>query len=270
MKNCFSTTDSFTSTYPWALKQRDCAGDLPLHVAIKREDASYMVICELLSKCPETAKTKDKNGDLPLFLACRRPKVNVNVLRTLLQVYPSAAHVKAYGNTALHHLLQKGNSSAENVKLLISYNPDAVRTPNNFGNLPLHYLCASERPHILTVRAVLDAYPKGITYVNKSAETPIQRALSKNNDEAMRERIRIMLRASCPSALSCGQLELFRQLNWEARRIIILLCVNLARRSYSMKGAPLSVHADDLQDCKILMDMYHNCDGVWRDIIAFL
>ena len=232
-----------------------------------------MVICELILKSPETVKVKDRNGDLPLFLACRRPKVNVNVLRALLQVYPSAAHIKAYGNTALHHLLQKGNASPENVKLLLSFNPDAVKTPNNFGNLPLHYLCASERPDILTVRAVLEAYPSGITTVNKSAETPIQRALAKNNDEAMRERIRIMLRASRPSALSSGQLELFRQLNWEARRIIILLCVNLARRSHSMMSVatmPLSVRADDLQDCKILMDMYYTCDGVWRDIIAFL
>ena len=261
----------FTSTYPWTLKQRDCAGDLPLHVAIKREDTSYMVVCELLKKSPETAQIKDKNGDLPLFLACRRPKVNVNVLRALIQIYPSAAHVKSYGNTALHHLLQTGNASPENVKLLLSSNPDAVRMQNSFGNLPLHYLCASDKPHILTVRTILDAYPRGITSLNKAGETPIQRALAKNNDEAMRERVRIMLRAS--SALSSGQQILLRQLNWEARRIVIVLCANLAKKSrYSAQQASgiSSEITETSTDCKILMDMYYTCDGVWRDIIAFL
>ena len=268
----YSIFNRYTSTYPWTLKQRDSAGDLPLHVAIKREDTSYMVICELLSRSPLTAQIKDKNGDLPLFLACRRPKLNVNVLRALIQTYPSATQVKAYGNTALHHLLHTGNATPENVKLLMSYNVDAVKTPNIFGNLPLHYLCASEKPHILTVRAVLEAFPEGITEVNKAGETPIQRALVKNNDEAMRERVRIMLRASCPTALSCEQHSLLRQLNWEARRIVILLCINLAKwsRCNQLKALGQISEDEEYRDCKILMDMYHTCDGVWRDIIAFL
>lgn len=232
-----------------------------------------MVVCELLKKSPETAQIKDKNGDLPLFLACRRPKVNVNVLRALIQIYPSAAHVKSYGNTALHQLLQTGNASPENVKLILSCNPDAIRMQNSFGNLPLHYLCASDKPHILTVRTILDAYPKGITSVNKAGETPIQRALVKNNDEAMRERVRIMLRASCSDALSSEQRNLLRQLNWEARRIVIVLCANLAKKSHCSVQLALGVAAEVSEastDCKILMDMYYTCDGVWRDIIAFL
>ena len=184
-------------------------------------------------------------------------------------MYPAAAHIKAYGNTALHHLLHTGNASPENVKLLISYNAAAVRTPNSFGNLPLHYLCASERPHILTVHTLLECFPSGITTVNKSGETPIQRALAKNNDEPMRERVRIMLRASCSSALSGGQQDLLRQLNWEARRIVILLCVTLARRSLN-NSIPKNNKGEDYQEYQVLMDVYHTCDGVWRDIIAFL
>ena len=255
-----------------------------------------MVICELLKKSPETAQIRDKNGDLPLFLACRRQRMNVNILRALIQIYPAAACMKAYGNTALHHLLHTGNASPENVKLLLSYNSDAVKATNSFGNLPLHYLCASERPHILTVRMVLEAHPKGITALNKSGETPIQRALVKNNDEAMRERIRIMLRASCSTALCMNQKDLLKQLNWEARRIVILLCVNLARRSTTQYVLPQNIEKnEDIRNNKdngnnndendenvvqesstesgsteVLMEMYHTCDGVWRNIIAFL
>ena len=252
-----------------------------------------MVICELLKKSPETAQIRDKNGDLPLFLACRRPRMNVNILRALIQIYPAAACMKAYGNTALHHLLHTGNASPENVKLLLSYNSDAVKATNSFGNLPLHYLCASERPHILTVRMVLEAFPKGITALNKAGETPIQRALVKNNDEAMRERIRIMLRASCSTALCMNQKDLLKQLNWEARRIVILLCVNLARRSTTQYVLPQNNKTNEINktygnnennddenavqesstesgSTEVLMEMYHTCDGVWRNIIAFL
>ena len=226
-----------------------------------------MVVCELLQRSPETARIKDKNGNLPLFLACRRSKVSFNVLRALIQTYPAAVHIKAYGNTCLHHLLHTGNASPENVNLLLSYNPDAVCTLNSFGNLPLHYLCASENPNILTVRSVLESFPQGITSINKAGETPIQRALAKNNDEAMRERVRLLLKASYSGALSRDQRDLLKELNWEARRIVILLCVNLARRS---KFEPTPISENSYKESQVLMDVYYTCEGIWRDIIAYL
>jgi hypothetical protein len=303
---------SYTETYPWALKQRDPQGDLPLHAAIKRDEPSHMVICELLRKCPETAQARDVNGDLPLFLACRRPRVAPGVLRALLQAHPAAARARCYGNTALHHLLHSGDASPDNVRLLMTAHPEAVYAANAFGNLPLHYLCAREAPHILTIRAVLSAFPAGITALNKAGETPsryllvlfhcmhpwqpllltnvpsilhttphritTQRALSTQNDEAMRERVRIMLRASHPAALDPNQHGLLRQLNWEARRVIILLCAELARRTtgdgaaVGAAGARAGASAGSEGDgiivgggrTKGLMDMYQSCDGVWR------
>ena len=245
-----------------------------------------MIISELLLKCPETSQMKDINGEIPLFLACRRPKIHVGILRALLQVYPTAARLKMYGNTALHHLLHTGCATPENVKLLLAYYPEAVYTMNNFGNLPLHYLCASERPHVMTVRTVLSSFPEGITTLNKSGETPIERALGKQNDEEMRERVRIMLRASHPSALNAPQKDLLRLLNWEARRVIILLCVELARRNHDSHQSSCEsgnrpddqgecekdelIIRGDQRRCKGLLDMYHSCDGVWRYIIAYL
>ena len=259
----------YTATYPWALKQRDADGNLPLHIALKKEEPSYMVICELLRMSPETARMKDSNGDLPLFLACRRPRVSVGVLRAILQIYPESAKLKAFGNTPLHHLLHTGTASPENVKLLMSFNTNAIKTANNFGNLPLHYLCASERPHILTVRAILSEYPEGITALNHAGETPIQRALGKANDEEMRERIRILLRASTKSALNITQIELLRQLNWEARRVIILLCIELAGRNKQNNENSL-LRKDTNDEYTSLMSLYHRCDGIWREIISFL
>jgi hypothetical protein len=48
----------YASTYPWSMKQRDANGDIPLHVAIKRDDPSLVVIYELA--CPETARIRDR------------------------------------------------------------------------------------------------------------------------------------------------------------------------------------------------------------------
>lgn len=48
----------YASTYPWTLKQRDSNGDIPLHVAIKRDDPSLIVIYELA--CPRTACIRDR------------------------------------------------------------------------------------------------------------------------------------------------------------------------------------------------------------------
>jgi hypothetical protein len=288
------------------LKQRNQDGDTPLLVAIKREDPSCLVVCELLKKYPDGAQIRDKNGDLPLFAACRRPKLSIGVLKALVQAYPQAASMKCFGCYALHNLLHTGCATPENVKFLLSMNPSAVKECNNFGNLPLHYLCASDNPILETVRIVMRAYPSGVTTVNKIGETPITRTLARRNDEEFRERVRLLLRASEPSALSADQVKLLHQLNWEARKLIILVCVHMAKNAkkatthsslssprlipnkdkvdahpgckktdeaaiaHAVKVSASVVEEENLFDNKGLMDMYHTCDGVWRKIIAFL
>ena len=80
--------------------------------------------------------------------------------------------------------------------------------------------------------------------------------------------------------------------------IVILLCVNLARRSTTQYVLPQNKEIikdnkdirnndsskdneendeNDVQESstesgstEVLMEMYHTCDGVWRNIIAFL
>lgn len=50
----------YAATYPWSVRQRDQNGDIPLHVAIKRDDPSLIVIYFLLEKWPEGSKVKDR------------------------------------------------------------------------------------------------------------------------------------------------------------------------------------------------------------------
>lgn len=171
MIRIYSTTNSMD----FKIKNKD--GRLPLHICIDRDDPSTLVVREVLKHYPEAAKIKDKNGNLPLFLACRRKKVSAGVIKALLRIYPEAAGLKIMGQLALHHLVHTGSPSPDAVSALINANPQAPSTPNAFGNLPLHYLCALKEPHIHVVRILMTAYPLGVQQKNKKNETPIERAL---------------------------------------------------------------------------------------------
>ena len=250
----------YISTYPWALKQQDMHGDIPLHVALKRDDQASLLICELLNKYPEGARVKDCDGNLPLFLACRQQKVTTNILKALLQAYPGGASSKSFGSLALHHLCQNGNSSPESIRLLITANPQAVTTPNSYGNLPLHFICASDKAQVEATRILMHAFPAGITHLNKMNETPIARALKKNGSDEMRERVRLLLRLADKANLNEEQLQLLKDLNWGARKAVILLCAQFARNSDN----------DHDPNDRGLLHYYKACDGVFRHIIHYL
>jgi len=246
----------YLSTYPWSVKQKDTNGDLPLHVALKRDDPAALLICELLNKYPDGAKIKDCDGNLPLFLACRKQKVTTGIIKALLQAYPGAAMTKSFGSLALHHLCQNGNATPDAIRLLITANHSAVYTPNGFGNIPLHFICASSKPQVEATRILMNNYPTGITHLNKMNETPIARALKKNNSDEMKERVRLLLRLADRNSLNEEQIELLRELNWGARKAVILLCAHFCK-------------LNDPRD-RGLLHYYLACNGVFRHIINFL
>lgn len=255
----------YASTYPWALKQKDSNGNIPLHVALNREDPIHNIICILLGACPESAKIKDKNNVLPLLLAVSRSKISSGVIKSLLQAHPEAASIKCYGSFALHHLIQKGNPTAENVRLLLQAYPLAASIPNNYGNLPLHFLCSSKSPTADSLRILMQSDPSTITYKNHLGETPIMRAINAANDcdkPEIKERCRLLLRVTERGILTGEQVALLKELNWQARKVIILLCVQYT----SMKcGDENGSQASDV------MQLYHSCPyDIWRLIISYL
>lgn len=223
-----------------------------------------MVICELLNKWPEGAQVRDKNGDLPLFIAARKKRISVGVLRALINAFPAGAQTKIYGSYALHHLVMHGTASPEAIRLVLNSYPEAAFLPNSHGNLPLHFLYStlmSNAQHQMeATRMLIKVNPTAITSLNKAGETPIQRALNLSNkyNEEMRERIRLLLRLSDPSILGTEQKQLLRDLNWTARKVIILACVQMVSKLQENDGE------------RGLLHLYSACDGVWRYIIAFL
>lgn len=266
-----------SSTNPLELRLKDKNGNLPLHIAVDKDDPSSVVVRELLNLFPGAAKVKDRMGNLPLFLACRRKRVQTSVIKAILKANPEAAKVKIMGAMALHHLLHTGSPSPESAQLLLDANPEAVRVPNAYGNLPLHYLCALETPHISTVRVIMSAYPGAVQVKNNRGETPITRALvgcaikplepqdeykadgvgpgidqelCVDGDPALRrERVRLLLRVSDPQELSSDQKSLLRELNYEAHRTALLCFVSLCKKYGSLPATakPAKLHDSETE-----------------------
>jgi hypothetical protein len=280
----------YMNTYAFAVRSVDENRNLPIHVAVNRDDPLHLLVSELLRRYPQGAQVKDKDGNLPLFAAARRPKTSVNVIKSLLAAYPEAASLKCYGSLALHHLVYTGSGAVDCIISLLAVNPLGAATPNNFGNLPLHYLCAAKSPNLEALRVLLAAYPEAITYCNKMGETPIQRALAIAkanglarsmdldssgveavdqglNMQEVEERVRYLLvRASQFSVLDKDQVCLLRSLHWQARKAVMMatMCPNSSCQKQQQSSVPLS------KEMEFLCSLLHNHVDVWRQIIQFL
>ncbi len=58
------------------------------------------------------------------------------------------------------------------MEVLLKEAPDAARTPNQYGNLPLHVATAYQAP-IDVVKVLLDAYPLGCVLQNQNNDVPM-------------------------------------------------------------------------------------------------
>jgi len=282
----------YITTYPMnALNQRNDAGDLPLHIALKRPEPESIIICELLNRFPASAREKDSTGNLPLFLACRNPKTSYGVVRLLLSIYPQAAKVKVFGSLALHTMFYAGNSSVDIARMLLSVNADAARTPNFHGNLPLHYICASSLSdaNLDIVRMLLSRYKDGVLYHNKEGDTPLSRALksvtkqpymlplTSNSQNALlnyvhqaqssgaMKIIRDLLNSANMYDLEPMQQFLRSELNWNARKSLIMCTVKVMRDKQMQKG-----NGDESDGQKGFFLTLMDYNDVWRKIICFL
>jgi ankyrin repeat protein len=167
--------------------------DTPAHYATYRQDGNADIILFISSTCPRALAIPNKNGALPLHLMLDELssfRVNLSAIRSVHFAYPAA-----------------------------------IKTKDNRGNLPLHYLLATtdldDDRQINTVptedatskfadclRFLLREYP--------DAANCIRYAYSTNNWAEYVKRI--ILRVS-PSLSPMG----YRRLNWQHRRLFMML-----------------------------------------------
>ena len=114
---------------------------------------------------------KQKSDTLFLASACE----SLQVFKIIFNLCPEQLFFKdIYGNTILHNALANyGQSAIEIVEFLLDIAPVLAQTANNYGMLPLHQALVNRRqPQI--IKALLQAFPQGISQENGALGTPAQ------------------------------------------------------------------------------------------------
>lgn len=220
------------STNPALAKRKNKDHDLPLHVALTtQDDISAFMIIELLQAYPESASIRNGSGLLPLFLACKKPKVHSSIIKSILNCNTKATTQKPYGSTPLHLLTYTGSGHVDAIKYILAVDSSLAAQTNNFGNLPLHYqvMNNSASASAESIHSLVNAYPAGVRQKNKSGESPLHRLISKwraslasNESSVVVQGLRYMLRSLVSSSMNEDEKNIYRQLNWQSRKEILL------------------------------------------------
>ena len=251
---------------PMFARMRDERGNLPLHNAITRADASPGVVSELIKRYPDGVKTKDKRGDLPLFLACQQQKLNPSVIKALLQAFPEAASRKIFGSLAIHQMVYKRFDKGPNIealKALIKANPDSLVSMNSNGKIPIQYVCENLN-HRDAIELMAQTAPSSLTVKNKEGLNAIQISVSNlftidgkvKSLLYKKETLRLMLRCANYEELNNEEKDLFKSLNSDIRIIAFLLSHKCSEESSKLA-----------KFCEFLSSAM---PGMWREIVMYL
>jgi len=164
------------------IRETDNDGRTPLHYACK--EGSAPCIRFIFGLCPQVVRVADVIGDHPLHVALQRdPKIGFELLKDMFQAWRDvAAEAGRDGYLPLHwyikgeptgttellflsrildanlaavttmteqgqvplHLACKSCTDWNVVRLLIIFGPEAARTVDSYGNLPIHYAMKNE------------------------------------------------------------------------------------------------------------------------------
>lgn len=181
--------------YPRAIEMKRSDGCMPLHFALF-QTVSPGIVQMLYEAYPEAVQVQDEEGDLPLHFACMY-KASLYDLNILLVAYPESLHVENKDHQLPSDCLEMcydeddevddfvkmsflkdaviNGLSVHVVTLLLKAFPESCATPDENGNLPLHYACMKSVIDISidVVTVLVDEYPDSCTIANMDGKTPM-------------------------------------------------------------------------------------------------
>jgi ankyrin repeat protein len=201
--------------YPEELLKPDAKGNLPLHLAAKRDepyrekeddesecgeewtdpyDGYNIDKIKILAKaCPEASKVKNSDGDLPLHLAMKARKSWAGIL-AIFDAYPDA--VDKAGNTGLHLAAM---SELPYMQDTIVWH-DSAEDEHFFLEGDWENHCHSEKSatDISLIERLVDANPTGLQTRNRQGSLPL--LLGIKSGKSWDEGIQTMLEAYTDAA----------------------------------------------------------------------
>ena len=169
------------------VRERDESGFLPIHYAVVAAK-SFEVCRVLIDAYPESIRVRTNRGSLPIHMACRNGyRVDAaDTIQYMLELYPESINVRDEEGVLPIHIAA-GFGRANNIKLLLKYDPDAASkvTENEQRRclLPLHIVCDGVNEQLDRAKILYDAYPEAIFVRSQIGEddgrTPLEYARGK-------------------------------------------------------------------------------------------
>lgn len=285
--------------YPGAAKVKDSMGNLPLFLACRRKRVQVGVIKALLRAYPEAAKVKIM-GALALHHLLHTGSPSAESAQLLIDANPDAPRTSnAFGNLPLHYLCALSAPHIKTVRVVMGAYPQAVQTKNKRGETPISRAlagCAKEGKVAETFnrdinkRSRSNSSASGMTTSsngNSSDEDSdyVDQELDGEADPSLRrERVRLLLRICDKDELSDDQLELLRELNYEAHRTALLCFMSLCRKygnASSLSPATALCEHEEIgchnkikeseQDSGVSIEFRRAvcCVDIWRNITSY-
>jgi ankyrin repeat protein len=171
-------------------------GDLPLHIAIIRNDMHTPLARFLLERYPEAARATRRNGNLAIHDAIERRLLHL--VRDILRFAPeTAGFVGANGRSPLHvavalplALPPHWNRNVRKctvlgiVDLLVEISPGSLIVRDRNGDLPLHIAISSSWQGDSTVelgRTLLERCPQSVREADAGGNLPCHLAVSTSS-----------------------------------------------------------------------------------------
>lgn len=161
-------------SYPKACKIRNDDDNLPIHIAMKHDD-STAVMLSLATVWPECLSEADNNGKLPFDCFLGRTSADLD---KALELYPDGAKLEQNGILPIHGAAI--NKKIRHFKSLARAFPDGLRATDSGGNLPYHYLAESVVNHG-DLQMLIKSFPDLLKHPNKKGKLPIQFAARSGN-----------------------------------------------------------------------------------------
>ena len=111
------------------------------------------------------------------FEACGNERNNEGIIRCLLKYFPEAVNANDHGRTPLHCACDNKIVTPKIIQLLIEAAPDSVRSVNEDGLMPLHYLCmdeaGDEAAAMQVLQFLIDKYPEAVRHADYEGDLSI-------------------------------------------------------------------------------------------------
>jgi hypothetical protein len=250
--------DRVADAFPTALRVINNDGMLPLHWAAAKS-RSLPIIQRLLTAHPEAVSQANAEGYLPLH--CAGQNDDLNIVRTIYQAFPEAISIRDHeGGLPLHHACCF-TENVQVVRFLYEAYKDGITVAQDHGGIAPIHLAASQNDSPEIIRFILSVCPQTAALRDDDGWCAAHCLLGQKNWSPQRlECLRIVLRANAtlsdlyqPSLNDVvarmilrherrQDLARFLELNWKARRPIMLLFVYLAKSMTTFQDGDQTYH----------------------------